>query len=392
MAIYATSGGSGSAVEVITVDAAGAYVSGGGGGGDDDVIAFSTTANLADGATYSSGLLQLSPQYSQVLTNIFSTRNGTLSVYWYSDVGGTDLVRTLTIAYLTADGFQSFGAPAFTRSVKYEFTNSAGAATTDFYYATRFAVKALNPQIATLSSPLTSGMVGAVSRSVIAGVTTAGGGAFVNVKVNPSGTLETNATLAAGTNSIGSVTANAGTGTFSVQGIEAAIPMAGSILTLNPSANFTRPADTTAYVVGDLVANSTTAGSVVPLSFATAARVAAGSFVVRKVRLHKSSTSVTSASFRIWLFTATPTIATTGDNGVFTTVVSGGAGFIGTSTISSMLALADCAVGNAAADTGSDMMVDLTSGTTIYALIEARGAYTPGNAEVFTVTLELMQN
>ena len=188
-----------------------------------DVIGFETTTNLASAATYSSGLLTLSPPYSQVLTNILSDRTGTMNVYWYSDVGGTDLVRTLTIAYTAGDGFLSFGAPAFTKTVKYEFTNSAGASTTDFYFITKFLTKALNGQLATLTAPLSTGMVANVTRSVIAGVTTGGGGTFVNVKVNPSGTLETNATLAAGTNNIGdvdvltmpaitgTVTANAGT-------------------------------------------------------------------------------------------------------------------------------------------------------------------------------------
>src|SRR4051812_8128931 len=54
-----------------------------------------------------------------------------------------------------------------------------------------------------------------------------------------------------------------------------------------PSASFTRPADVTPYASGDLVADNTTAGSVTPLSW-TAARVAAGSFLVRRARLRKS--------------------------------------------------------------------------------------------------------
>lgn len=56
----------------------------------------------------------------------------------------------------------------------------------------------------------------AITRSVITGQTTAGGGALVNVKVNPSGTMETNANLAAGANLIGAATpgasASVGTG------------------------------------------------------------------------------------------------------------------------------------------------------------------------------------
>jgi hypothetical protein len=45
-----------------------------------------------------------------------------------------------------------------------------------------------------LNSTINTSTLADLNRSVIAGETTAGGGAFVNVKVNPSGTLETNAT------------------------------------------------------------------------------------------------------------------------------------------------------------------------------------------------------
>jgi hypothetical protein len=186
-----------------------------------DIIGFETVVNLASAATYSSGLLALSPPYSQVLTNILSDRTGTMNIYWYSDSGGTDLVRTLTIAYTSGDGFLSFGAPAFTSYVKYEFTNSAGASTTDFYFTTKFLTKPVSPQIITLKAPIAFGMVGSLTRSVIVGETTAGGGTFVNVKVNPSGTLETNATLAAGTNYVGKVRLTDGTTDAEV------VPLAG---------------------------------------------------------------------------------------------------------------------------------------------------------------------
>jgi hypothetical protein len=59
------------------------------------------------------------------------------------------------------------------------------------------------------------------------------------------------------------------------------------------SANFTRPADTTAYASGDLVANSTTAGSVVAMSFASATFGSGAPAQIRRVRILTSSTSVT---------------------------------------------------------------------------------------------------
>jgi len=53
---------------------------------------------------------------------------------------------------------------------------------------------------------------------------------------------------------------------------------------MTSSASFTRPANTTAYADGDLVANSATAASVVPLTF-TSSRVV-GHGTIARVRLY----------------------------------------------------------------------------------------------------------
>lgn len=156
----------------------------------------------------------------------------------------------------------------------------------------------------------------------------------------------------------------------------------------NPSASFTRPADTTAYASGDLVANSTTSGSVTPMSF-TAARVAAGNFMIRRARLSKSGTGVTNAAFRLHLFTASPGV-TNGDNGVFLSTQA--ATYLGYFDVTSMMAFSDGASGIGAPGVGSEHGVALASGQTIYGLTEPRGAYTPISAEVFTWTLEDYQN
>ena len=160
-----------------------------------------------------------------------------------------------------------------------------------------------------------------------------------------------------------------------------------------PSANFTRPNDTTAYAVGDLVANNTVANSVTPLSW-TAARIAAGSFLVRKVRLKKSGTSTTNASFRLHLYTSSPTQtggagANTGDNAAWSTTHSG---YVGSLDVTVDKAFTDAAAGNGFPLTGSEISVALASGQTLYGLLEARAAYTPTASEVFTVDLEVMQN
>lgn len=154
------------------------------------------------------------------------------------------------------------------------------------------------------------------------------------------------------------------------------------------SANFSRPANTTAYASGDLVANSTTAGSVTAMSF-TAARISAGGGTILKARLYKTGTSTASASFRLHLFKATVTAAN-GDNGAFST--SGVADYIGAFDITVSQAFTDGAWGAGTPVSGSDVSFKLASGTTIYGLIEARAAYTPTSGETFTATLEIAQD
>lgn len=187
----------------IQTDCWGAGTSAGTQEAQSDKIAFSTTTVLAGGATYSSGLLALSPKYSQVQTQVLASKAGTINIYWYSDAAGTDLVRTITLPYGASDGFQMFAAPAFTPYVKYEYVNDSGAAQTDFYFETKFLRRPLSPQILRVDGTIVGGMVSTLNRSVIAGETSAGGGSYVNLKVNPSGTLSADVT--------GTVTANAGT-------------------------------------------------------------------------------------------------------------------------------------------------------------------------------------
>lgn len=166
--------------------------------------------------------------------------------------------------------------------------------------------------------------------------------------------------------------------------------VAGDIVT--PSANFTRPADTTAYASGDLVANSTTAGSVVALSWVVGSPDSRKGFI-RKVRMWSSDSDTTNASFRIHFYTANPcsTAPTNGDNGAYAMAVSDGNSiYIGAVDITFDRTINNSdAYGSGVPGTGAEMNYDLGTGTTLYALIEARAAYTPASGEVFTVVPEI---
>lgn len=151
---------------------------------------------------------------------------------------------------------------------------------------------------------------------------------------------------------------------------------------------FARPGDTMAYASGDLVANSTTAGSVVSLQF-TVARVAAGSGMIRRARLRKSGTGITNASFRLHLYKSSPTPAN-GDNGAWSTDKA--SDYLGAFDVVVDRAFTDGAAGNGVPTNGSEITFSLASGQIIYGLTEARGAYTPGNAETFDWSLEVLPN
>lgn len=156
------------------------------------------------------------------------------------------------------------------------------------------------------------------------------------------------------------------------------------------STSVTRPADTTAYAVGDLVANSTTPGVVVPLSWSVA-RVAGGCGMIRKARIKSNRTTAavpTGGSFKLWLFQSSPTV-TNGDNGAI--LPTQAASYLGVLSFVIDRAMSDGVVGNGTPDAGSEILFDLASGTTIYGLLECRGAFTPVSGEVFTIELEVLQ-
>jgi len=75
------------------------------------------------------------------------------------------------------------------------------------------------------------------------------------------------------------------------------------------TATITRPADTTAYAAGDLLSTSTTASacraSTITLGRSSSGAAATG--MLRRLRLRKSGTSITNASFRVHFFNANPT-------------------------------------------------------------------------------------
>lgn len=148
------------------------------------------------------------------------------------------------------------------------------------------------------------------------------------------------------------------------------------------SSNFTRPNDTNAYASGDLLANSTTAASVSPLTWQTGG---SKPFEVPGIRFHKTG-ATGNISYRVHLFAASPTVATTGDNGAFASNVSGAANCIAIYE-GTAYGYADGATGLLVPISGVIKQEYVGDPATVYGLVEVRSAWTPVAQEVITATL-----
>ena len=163
---------------------------------------------------------------------------------------------------------------------------------------------------------------------------------------------------------------------------------------ITPSATFTRPADTTAYAAGDLVANSTTAAAVIPLEF-DITKIIRRSGVIGYVRLYKSTATVTLATFTLHLFAQAP-VVTAGDNAALAVAtaqhflgsvacdLSTGA-FVATADVRARFAVLSGTAPALIAFDNSDKLVKKS----LYGLLVATAGYTPASAEQFIVALEI---
>lgn len=150
------------------------------------------------------------------------------------------------------------------------------------------------------------------------------------------------------------------------------------------SQTITRPADTTPYNLGDLVANNTTAGSVTPFAFNVGQ---SRGIKLWRISVNKSTASVTSAAFRVHLYNDSPTVAN-GDNGVWSSTSSSYNGFVDVAAPGTAFSNNYTATGVYVNNSVFAPLFFLSDADGyIYALLEARGAYTPGNAETFNITL-----
>jgi len=158
---------------------------------------------------------------------------------------------------------------------------------------------------------------------------------------------------------------------------------------MSPTHTFTRPADTTAYAAGDLVANSVTAGAVAPMQFPVGMLNGRGK--INGARIATTNPVVTLATFTLHLFAAAP-VVTNGDNGAL--AVATGLTYLGAiacdmATGAFVVAAVSKTKRFAAA---VPIPFEVPGSPIIYGLLEAGAAYVPTSGEQVQVSLEVENN
>ncbi len=153
---------------------------------------------------------------------------------------------------------------------------------------------------------------------------------------------------------------------------------------------FSRPANTTTYDVGDLVANSTTAGSVQALTISVYSPGAGKAYKLVAVELWKTTAGLTNATFRLHFYTEANPVVANGDNGVFRGPSFGYYGSVDV-TMDRTIGTAGAIFAWGRTNLLPELYFPHSSGS-LYCLVEARGAYTPGSGELFLLLCHLAKS
>lgn len=153
----------------------------------------SSSTNLAANATFTGQWEDVS-KYGSVSITIHSSHNSAINgvkIEYSTDGVNVDLIHQYTQDVSTLPSGGAALLPLKTKYFRMVYTNG-NQATTFFRMQVMYGPFPAGPtnMIATEISDSSSALI---ARSVIVGKTSAGGGGYINVKVNPSGTLETNA-------------------------------------------------------------------------------------------------------------------------------------------------------------------------------------------------------
>ncbi len=151
------------------------------------------------------------------------------------------------------------------------------------------------------------------------------------------------------------------------------------------SASFTRPANTTAYTAKDAVGTSTT--NVLALSGASTGSGQGGE--IMGFSMVCSNITVTNKSFRIHFYTAEP--SDIADNAVNTVLAANADNYLGYLDSGTHEASGTGGGSYCSVKAAQPIPYRTAAGSTLYAVLEAVGAYTPASAETFGIKVHVHQ-
>lgn len=167
------------------------------------------------------------------------------------------------------------------------------------------------------------------------------------------------------------------------------LPVTGNSAVVGGSVQ--RPADTLAYAVGDIVAQSTTAAScsAVPIA-ASRDNDTTGALV--RCRLKVNDLAWFNANLYVHVFKDAP-IFSSGDNAAFAAALSE-SNYLGAFSVTLDQKFSGSVVkGIAAPLAGVTLIFDPSAGTkNIFFVLETKTAVTPGSAKTFTVAFEVLRD
>ncbi len=275
----------------------------------------------------------------------------------------TNIATSATSATITAVGNYQVPVPASAKLRIIATAYTSGSATASIRASTG-----------------TGGGGGGVAGSVTVSSSALPAGAATAAKQPALGTAGTASTdvitvqgIASGTPQTvsGTVTANAGTGTLAIKSVQ-----------FKNVQTFTRPSNTTAYVIGQAISNSTSAPT--QLTFPACA-TASQSGVIQKVVVISSNKGATLPQVSAYVFGATLASATFLDGAALevdtATYYAGGSIIPAVETSSTN-------THSRAAATGLSIPFTCDASSNLYAILQALNAYTPASAEVFNVVIE----
>jgi len=162
-----------------------------------------TTTPLGAGATFTGQSFEIT-KYAAinvcVKSDVASATNGVKVEF---SIDNTNWDHSHSTTYSGGSGVGYIFNCEF-RYARVVYTNGA-TAQGHFRLLTIFKLNAVKQSLYTLDQTVSGGMFAELGKNLIIGKTTGGGGGYVDVKVNPSGALTVEASLAAGTNNIGDV-------------------------------------------------------------------------------------------------------------------------------------------------------------------------------------------